>query len=143
MADGLASFMTTRYPGFEVSFQLAGFNGPEPFVFSIQHQSVRANVGAEWEVVRENVDPSGKPTNYLLGMCRATTIQYFLEHRPDFNAMSEAGAVTLLTDLYRFEIGAARKDPTPDVGPPIDVLVLTSNRQYFPRVKNPPDVILS
>jgi len=131
IAQSLSEFLTQNYLGLRTSFHVCGYDGPEPFVFEVEDQN-----GLGWKVTRKNVGGDGTPIYNILAMCEPATVQYVLSNPPQYGTLSVPDAIAFLANFYRFEYEAVKLKKHPDVGGPIDLLILSPQRQWFPAVKS-------
>jgi len=69
-------------------------------------------------------------------MCDKNTINDLYAKMPNFNKMAVNDAISFLEWFFDREISNVSAKKFPDVGGPIDILVMTPERQYFAKVKD-------
>jgi hypothetical protein len=127
VAHSLQVFLTANYPGLRTDFQLAGFDGDAPAVFYVE----RHNGKLPWVVTRVNRDPAG-----IAGGCSPETIKALALPR-NYTNWSLEDAISFVDELFAIECQVASRRPVPDVGPPIDRLVMQPGMYRWLSCKDP------
>jgi hypothetical protein len=138
IANNLAQFLSRYYPEMRTRFHLCGFDGSEPLVVELEYRE-----RADWKLTRKNIEADGRMANSILTLCEWETARFIRFHSPDFESLSVREALEFLTKFFEVEINVVtRTKSPPDVGGPIDVLVMLPGGQWFESVKSLEEAVL-